>query len=136
MTGIPQDDDNGFVNAAMQRGIDMEGAAIEAYEAATGALVRRTGFISHDELAAGCSLDGDIDDCTGILEVKCPKSATHLATVRSGAVPSSYLPQITHNLWVTGAVVVRFRQLRRPVPAGTVAHHHPSAARRGRSRGL
>ena len=103
LTGIPQDDANGYVNAAMQRGIDLEGAAIEAYEAATGALVRRTGFISHDELAAGCSLDGDIDGCTGILEVKCPKSATHLATVRSGEVPSFWMPQIVHNLWVTGA---------------------------------
>ena len=103
LTGVPQDDGNGYVDAAMQHGIDTEDAAIAAYEAQTGVLVRRTGFISHDDLAAGCSLDGDVDNLTGIIEVKCPKSATHLATVRCGEVPSGYLPQITHNLWVTGA---------------------------------
>ncbi len=89
--------------AAMQRGIDCEPAAFAAYEAKTGQLAERTGFLAHDSLAIGCSLDGHIGDFEGILELKCPKSATHLRYLRDGRVPSDYLPQITHNLWVSGA---------------------------------
>lgn len=101
LTGQPQEDT--YVNTAMQRGIDCEPLAFAAYESLTGNLAQRSGFLSHNEHLAGCSLDGQIDDFTGILELKCPKSATHLRYLRADAVPSEHLAQITHNLWVTGA---------------------------------
>jgi len=102
LTGQPQED--GYVNAVMQRGIDKEPDAFMAYEARTGHLVRRTGFLSHNALMVGCSLDGDVDDFTGIVELKCPKSATHLEYLKAGGkVPARHIPQITHNLFVTGA---------------------------------
>jgi putative phage-type endonuclease len=95
--------EDGFINAAMQRGIDCEPLAFAAYEAETGQVVQRSGFCAHNTLAIGCSLDGHIEDFEGILECKCPKSATHLRYLKAGVVPADYLPQITHNLWVTGA---------------------------------
>jgi hypothetical protein len=101
MTGQPQED--GFTNAAMQRGVDLEPAAFAAYEAHTGDVVQRTGFLAHNSLLAGCSLDGHLGDFEGILEIKAPKAATHLRYVRGGVVPPDYLPQITHGLWITGA---------------------------------
>ena len=101
LTNMPQDD--GFINPTMQRGIDLEPAAFAAYEARTGIIAQKTGFLSHTALMVGCSLDGHIGDFVGILEIKCPKSATHLRYLREGMVPSDYLPQITHNLWMTGA---------------------------------
>lgn len=102
LTGQPQED--GYVNAVMQRGIDKEPEAFSAYEALSGHLVRRTGFLSHNALMLGCSLDGDVDDFTGIVELKCPKSATHIEYLKSaGKIPSRHVPQITHNLFVTGA---------------------------------
>lgn len=101
LTGQPQED--GYVNAVMQRGIDLEPTAFAAYEAATGHLTRRTGFLAHTALMVGCSLDGDVDDFAGIVELKCPKSATHLKYLRSGGLPADHKPQILHNLWVTGA---------------------------------
>lgn len=101
LTGKPQEDD--YVNKEMQRGIDLEATAIAEYEALTGLVVRRTGFIRSDDLMVGCSLDGDVDNFTGIVEVKCPKSATHLQYIGDGVVPSYYLPQLRHNAWVTGA---------------------------------
>jgi hypothetical protein len=55
------------------------------------------------DLLVGTSLDGDVDDFNGVVEVKCPKSATHLGYLRGGDVPRAYVPQIMHNLWVTGA---------------------------------
>ncbi len=101
LTGQSQED--GYVNAAMQWGIDHEADAFDAYEAHSGNLTRRTGFLSHTDLWVGCSLDGDVDDFGGILEVKCPKSATHWGYIKAGLVPANHLPQILHNLWVTGA---------------------------------
>jgi putative phage-type endonuclease len=101
LTGTLQED--AFVNAAMQRGIDCEPLAFSAYESLTGNVAHRTGFLSHNTLMVGCSLDGHVGDFAGILECKCPKSATHLSYLKSGQVPPAYLPQIIHNLWVTGA---------------------------------
>ncbi len=101
LTGTIQEDP--FINAAMQRGIDCEPLAFAAYEARTGNVAVRTGFLAHTAHMVGCSLDGHVGDFAGILEAKCPKSATHLRYLRGGVVPSDYLPQITHNLWVTGA---------------------------------
>ena len=101
LTGQPQEDS--YINAAMQWGIDHEADAFGAYEAQTGNLVRRTGFLAHDSLMVGCSLDGDVEDFTGIVEIKCPKSATHYGYLKANAVPSNHMPQILHNLWVTGA---------------------------------
>lgn len=101
LTGVPQED--GYINATMQRGIDLEPDAFGAYEAQSGNLVRRTGFLRSDELMVGCSLDGDVEDFTGIVELKCPKSSTHLSYLKAGCVPDNHKPQILHNLWVTGA---------------------------------
>ena len=101
LTGTLQED--AFVNAAMQRGVDLEPAAFAAYESLTGQMAQRTGFLAAVECQAGCSLDGHIGAFTGLLEVKCPKSATHLRYLRGRIVPADYVPQITHNLWITGA---------------------------------
>jgi hypothetical protein len=101
LTGQPQE--NGYVNADMQRGIDLEADAFAAYEAETGLVVRRTGFLAHTELPVGCSLDGDVDDFTGIVEIKCPKSATHYGYWKAGGLPAAHKPQILHNLWISGA---------------------------------
>lgn len=106
LTSTPQED--GFVSKEMQRGIDLEATALAEYEAITGFVVRRTGFLSMTEHMAGCSLDGDIDNFTGLLEIKCPKSATHLSYLRRPCAPSEYVPQLRHNMWVTGAQWVDF----------------------------
>jgi len=102
LTGQPQEE--GFVNAAMQRGIELEPAAFAAYEALTGNVAVRSGFLAHTTHLAGCSLDGHVDNFAGIVEIKCPKSSTHLGYWRGkGEVPASHLAQVTHNLWITGA---------------------------------
>lgn len=103
LTGRAEDDDT-FVTRELQRGIAMEGIAAAAYEAATGQIVRWSGFLSHNELMVGCSLDGHVGDpLVGIIEIKCPKATTHLGYVHENRVPEDYLPQATHNLWVSGA---------------------------------
>ncbi len=101
LTGKPAEP--GYINAEMQRGIDLEPAARLAYEAHSGLIVRETGFLSMNEVMAGCSLDGDIDDFKGLVSFKCPKSATHVSYLKGRRLPPDYIPQATHEMWVTGA---------------------------------
>jgi len=102
ITGQPMESE-GYINAAMQRGIDLEPAAVAAYEAETGYMVRKTGFVVLDDTPLGCSLDGDVQNMTGILEIKCPKSSTHVGYLRDKRLPPEYVAQVTHNMLVTGA---------------------------------
>lgn len=101
VTGKSQERD--YVSPAMQAGADAEADAVAAYEALTGTVLHRTGFLSCDDLMAGCSLDGHVGDFDGIVEIKSPLAATHLDYLKTGKVPTDYLRQVTHALWVTGA---------------------------------
>lgn len=102
LTGKPAE--GGFVSYDMQRGIDLEPAALGAYEAITGEMVRQTGFLACDDMQAGCSLDGDIAEFTGILELKAPKTNTHIGYWRDPeSFKNEYKAQVLHNLWVSGA---------------------------------
>lgn len=97
-----QSQEDAYINAAMQRGIDKEADALAAYEALTGNLVQPVGFLAHETLMAGCSPDGIVGDYAGGLELKCPKTATHLAYLRGKTVPKDYLHQMVHSLWIVG----------------------------------
>ena len=93
LTGRPQDDS--FMNAEMQWGLDQEPFARGAYEVAKNVLVDQVGFIIHPSIErAGASPDGIAGK--GGLEIKCPKTATHLQYLLSGEVPAKYHPQM---LW-------------------------------------
>lgn len=99
--------EDGYTNADMQRGIELEPQARDAYERFTGQLVAPVGFLASVEHLAGCSPDGKIGD-RGLVELKCPKSSTHLRYLRTGGVPSEHVAQLRHNLWVTGADWIDF----------------------------
>lgn len=101
LTGRSQE--SGYQNQAMLDGIEREPDACALYEALTGRLLESSGFISHDSLAAGVSLDGYVNNYEGIVEVKSPIAVTHLDYLKSGIVPDNYLAQIRHGLWMTGA---------------------------------
>jgi hypothetical protein len=101
LTGRPQE--SGYINADMQRGIDLEPAARAEYEALTGEFVETTGFLAHSDLMAGCSLDGHLGDFDVLVSLKCPKTSTHVGYLRAGVMPPAYVPQMLHELWITGA---------------------------------
>lgn len=101
LTGKCQEDD--YDNADMRRGRDLEPLARAAYEALTGLTVTQTGFLAHDTLPIGCSLDGHVGDYDGIVEIKAPRSAKHLMYLRAGVLPAEHVYQVMHNLFVTGA---------------------------------
>jgi hypothetical protein len=121
--------------AHMQRGIDKEADAFAAFEAATGLLASTSGFLSHDSLMVGCSLDGHVGDVSApgaILEAKCPKTHTHIGYIRAGVVPPAYIPQVTFNMWMTGAPMAYFVSFDDRLPAElallVVAHTRDEAA--------
>lgn len=106
LTGQPQED--GYVSPAMVRGMELEPAAFSAYEALTGEMPSRVGFLQHVELPIGTSPDGVIGDYDGLLELKVPNPATHIGYLKAGTLPTDYLPQVMHHLLVSGAAYVDF----------------------------
>lgn len=92
-----------YQNAAMQRGIDMEAEARDAYSFETGCAVIECGFIAHDTLPhTGASPDGLIGDL-GLVEIKCPANMEkHLDAIRNGAHAQEYRWQLQHQMLVTG----------------------------------
>lgn len=91
-----------YSNAAMQWGTDQEPLARAAYEAAKDVLVDEVGFITHPTIiAAGASPDGLVGD-DGLIEIKCPNTATHIDTLLSDKVPSKYNTQMQWQMACTG----------------------------------
>jgi hypothetical protein len=115
LAGVPFE--RPFVSRAMVRGREKEGAARAAYAARTGQVVHTSGFVAHDALRAGCSLDGHVDDFAGVLEIKAPNTVTHLRYLATRRVPRRYRSQITHHLWMTGAAWCDFVSFDDRVPA-------------------
>ena len=91
-----------FTNAAMQHGTETEPLARAAYEALKDVLVDEVGFIPHPQiLMAGASPDGLVGE-DGLLEIKCPNTATHIDTLLSETVPTKYYTQMQFQLASTG----------------------------------
>jgi len=90
----------GYSNAAMLRGIEMEPQAMAAYEIEYLTLVNEVGFVEKDDWA-GCSPDGLVDD-DGMIQIKCPAYNTHIGYLITEQVPKDYYHQMQMELWVTG----------------------------------
>ena len=91
-----------YTSAAMRWGIGMEPHAVAAYEEATGVITELVGFLSHPAISyAGASPDRLVGD-EGLLEVKCPASATHIDTLLSGEVPERYMLQMQWQMACSG----------------------------------
>jgi putative phage-type endonuclease len=91
-----------FQSAAMAWGIEKEPEARRLYAFEHDVAVRSVGFLDHPTLAmSGASPDGLVGE-DGLVEIKCPITATHLDTVLGRAIPGKYLTQIQWQLAVTG----------------------------------
>jgi putative phage-type endonuclease len=91
LTGVAE---SGFTSAAMQHGIDTEAAARAAYGFMQDVEVIEAPFVLHPRLAwSGASPDGFVGD-DGLVEIKCPNTATHITTLRGGEIPDKYIKQM------------------------------------------
>jgi predicted phage-related endonuclease len=101
VTGKTQEDD--YLSRDMQRGVDLESEAFGEFEALTGVILQRCGFLSMGD-DFGCSLDGYLGDFEELVSIKCPNDANHMAYVMGGKkIPKDYMDQCRHELWITGA---------------------------------
>ena len=90
LTGKPAES---YSNSAMQWGTDTEPFARAAYEARMDLLVTEVGFIDHPWIVmSGASPDGLANE--GMVEIKCPNTATHIDTLLSRTVPAKYITQM------------------------------------------
>jgi hypothetical protein len=85
---------NNFRNRHTDRGNEMEPVAADAYGQARDIEPRKIGFVLHPFLdMAGASPDRMLDP-DGIMQIKCPDKAQHLAMVRFGKIDIGYLDQM------------------------------------------
>jgi len=90
-----------FTSAAMQWGNDNEEGARRAYEFETGCTVSEVGFVVHPLISqAGASPDGLVNS-DGMVEIKCPNTAQHIATVLNGTIDRKYEYQMQMQLACT-----------------------------------
>lgn len=99
LTGQPAER---FQNDAMRWGADHEPAARQAYEFLRECAVEQVGFVHHPRIAmAGASPDGLVG-ADGLLELKCPNTATHVDTLLGQAPPGKYVIQMQWQMACTG----------------------------------
>ena len=114
LTGKPQGSD--YTNAHMAFGTEMEPLARSAYEAETGFSVDEVGFCQHPTIErAGASPDGLVGN-SGLVEIKCPKVATHLAYLIAGVVPAGYKNQMMWQMACSGRDWCDFASFRPDLP--------------------
>jgi putative phage-type endonuclease len=89
-----------YSNSAMEWGTATEPQARSMYELNNMLDVEQVTFITHDDIKAGYSPDGLVND-NGLVEIKCPKTTTHIETVLSGKMPTGHIPQVQGGLWIS-----------------------------------
>ena len=91
-----------YTNAAMAWGTEKEPEAIAAYEFLTNAEIERVCFVAHPKIEmSGASPDGLVG-AYGLIEAKCPNTATHIDTLLGAPIPTKYITQVMWQLACTG----------------------------------
>jgi putative phage-type endonuclease len=91
-----------YTNAAMEWGTATEPQARVAYEVASNNFVDQVAFIDHPSIKGfGCSPDGIVGE--GLIEIKCPNSATHWEYYKAKEPPKKYFIQMQAQMACTGA---------------------------------
>ena len=105
LTGVVEES---YTNGAMQRGTELEPLARECYEFIKGVTVQQIGFVHHPTIPqSGASPDGLIEDA-GLVEIKCPNSATHIDYLLENVPPAAYVKQMMWQMACTGRQWVDF----------------------------
>lgn len=93
---------NHYVTDDMQWGLEHEDDAKAVYAEVTGRHVLPSGFMIHPSIEfCGATPDGFVGD-DGLIEIKCPRTTTHVAWMLAGVVPDDHVPQMALQLAVSG----------------------------------
>jgi putative phage-type endonuclease len=92
----------GFTSSAMQWGTDQEPLARMAYEFMHNVTVEQIAFVAHPNVKdTGASPDGFVGQ-DGMVEIKCPNTATHIDTLIKQTIPAKYVTQMLWQMACTG----------------------------------
>lgn len=99
LTGVANE---GFTSSAMQWGTDQEPIARIAYEFMNDVDVEQVAFVIHPRIEdSGASPDGLVGS-DGLVEIKCPNTATHIETLTKAVIPAKYITQMMWQMACTG----------------------------------
>jgi putative phage-type endonuclease len=99
LTGVKAE---AFESAAMRWGQEKEAEALDVYAFERDAEITQVGFLDHPTVPmSGASPDGLVGD-DGLVEIKCPLTATHIETLLGQAPPARYVAQMQWQMAVTG----------------------------------
>jgi putative phage-type endonuclease len=97
LTGQPADT---YTNAAMQWGTETEPKARAAYHVIRSVI--EVAFVDHPSIPmSGASPDGLVGD-DGLIEIKCPNTATHIETLLGTPIADKYIKQMQWQMACTG----------------------------------
>jgi len=94
--------EEGYTNAAMQRGNDLEPVARGAYEADKGVFVDECGLIDHPKIEGFAASPDGLVGSDGLIEIKCPNTATHVEFLKNGKPKREYILQMHAQMLCTG----------------------------------
>ncbi len=91
-----------FSNAVMQWGTDQEPVARAMYEFMSDATVKEVGLVLHPSIEMACASPDGLSGDDGLVEIKCPMTATHIETLLGSSVDGKYIKQMQWQMACTG----------------------------------
>ena len=91
-----------YSNAAMQWGTEHEPDARAMYEFMRNVTVTLVGVALHDTIPNACASPDGLVGEDGLIEIKCPNTATHIATLLGAEIDGKYLKQMQWQMACTG----------------------------------
>lgn len=114
LTGVQAES---YTNADMQRGTELEPLARAAYETKTRQMVDSVGLVIHPDNEHWAASPDGLVGSDGLLELKCPKTHTHISYLLAGKPPAQYLPQMAWQAACCGRAWVDFASYDPRMPA-------------------
>lgn len=99
LTGTPTEK---YTNAAMAWGVGKEPDAKNAYCFLRDAEIVPVGLVLHHMIHMACASPDGLIGNDGLIEVKCPLTATHIDTLLSETIPDKYVKQMQWQMACTG----------------------------------
>ena len=120
LTGKPADM---FSNKWTEHGNETEDQAAAVYEMETGERLEKVGMVMHPTIEqSGCSPDRLIHGKRGLVQIKCPSHAVHMATLMGKGIDGGYLKQMLWELACTEYDYNEFVSFNPHFPEGMQLH--------------
>jgi len=111
-----------FKSDAMKWGTEQEAAAREIYAFVHSAEVKTVGLVLHPSIDwSVASPDGLVGD-DGLVEIKCPNTATHISTLLGSSIDGGYAKQMQWQMACTGRQWCDFASFDPRMPAEMQLH--------------